>query len=349
MRIELLRCEKLILKYFAIQVFLFFLFVDVAFAQQIKAADRTLKTEEIRVRDPFIFADKSTQTYYLYASIHNRTQDESEGQGVEVYTSKDLQNWTQPKVVFKVPNDFWATSAVWAPEVHFYMGKYYLFTTFTSTDTLTNQPEAPSEKWPPRYKRGSQILVSGSPEGPFKPFANKPHTYSDWMTLDGTLWVEDNQPYMVYCHEWIQIEDGTMDLVALKEDLSATQGDNRVLFNASAAPWVKAVKYGPGYVTDGCFLYKTKIGNLLMIWSSMGADGYAIGIAASESGSIKGPWKHQGKCLFKNNGGHGMIFKTFEGQLVITLHQPNTRPNERMQIYKLKDTGNSIELDGKLF
>ncbi|MCE4565900.1 family 43 glycosylhydrolase [Maribellus sp. CM-23] len=349
MRIKLLKYMKLTLMCFALQIILFFMFTNVAFAQPIKTADKTLKTEEIRVRDPFILADKSTQTYYLYASVHNRTQDESEGQGVEVYTSKDLQNWTRPQIVFKVPNDFWASRAVWAPEVHSYKGKYYLFTTFTSSDTLENQSLLFSEDWPQRYKRGSQILVSDLPIGPFEPFSNKPHTRPDWMTLDGTLWVEDDQPYMVYCHEWVQIENGTMDLVALETDLSATKGDNFVLFNASDATWVKAVKYGAGFVTDGCFLYKTKTGNLLMIWSSMGADGYAIGIAASESGSIKGPWKHQGKCLFKNNGGHGMIFTTFDGELVIALHQPNTSPDERMQLYKLKDTGESLELDGTLF
>lgn len=86
-----------------------------------------------------------------------------------------------------------------------------------------------------------------------------------------------------------------------------------------------------------------------MIWSSMGADGYAIGIATSQSGSVKGPWKHQSKCLFGNNGGHGMIFTTFDGELVIALHQPNSSPNERMQLYKLIDTGDSLELGGKLF
>ena len=74
-----------------------------------------------------------------------------------------------------------------------------------------------------------------------------------------------------------------------------------------------------------------------------------FGTVVSESGSIKGPWKHNSDRLFENNGGHGMIFRTFEGQLVIGLHQPNTSPDERMQLYKLKDTGETLELDGKLF
>jgi hypothetical protein len=43
-----------------------------------------------------------------------------------------------------------------------------------------------------------------------------------------------------------------------------------------------------------------------------------------------------------------MIFRTFDGQLAIAHHQPNTGPKERMQLFKLKDTGNSLVLDGKL-
>ena len=47
-------------------------------------------------------------------------------------------------------------------------------------------------------KRATQILASESPEGPFKPFANKPHTSENWMSLDGTFWVEDGVPYMIF-------------------------------------------------------------------------------------------------------------------------------------------------------
>ena len=314
----------------------------------LKKENEPIKSSEIRVRDPFILADNITQTYYLYSSINNRTQDE--GQGVEVYTSKDLQNWTAPQPIFQFPVNFWATKWVWAPEVHLYKGKYYLFTTFTSNDTIDNPPEMPpTEEWPPYYKRGSQILVSDSPTGTFEPFSNNPHTTMDWMTLDGTLWEEEGQPYMIYCHEWVQIKDGTMDLIALKGDLSAVKGKNHILFKASDAPWVRAIAKGFGYVTDGCFLYRTKTDKLIMIWSSAGEDGYAIGTVISESGSVKGPWKHNANRLFVKDGGHGMIFKTFEGQLVIALHQPNTNLNERMQLYKLKDMGETLELDEKLF
>ncbi len=80
---------------------------------------------------------------------------------------------------------------------------------------------------------------------------------------------------------------------------------------------------------------------LVMILSSMGKDGYVIGTVVSESASIKGPWTYSSYRLFKKDGGHGMIFKTVDEQLVICLHQPNKRQDERMQLYKLKDLGDN--------
>jgi len=300
----------------------------------------------IRIRDPYILADSSSKTYYMYASGSNRS--EAGGLGVEVYKSRNLQTWTGPNPVFTVTGNFWGNRKVWAPEVHAYQGKYYLFVTFTS-----NKEMKQIEGRPKIENRATQILVSDSPEGPFKPFANKPQTPEDWMSLDGTLWVENGTPYMVFCHEWIQITDGTIELTELKKDLSEAIGRPQTLFSATQAQWARSLdevgvkhdnKIQKGYITDGPFLYRTKNGKLLMIWSSFGVDKYAVGLAESQTGSIKGPWKIIQEPLFRANGGHGMIFKTFDGQLKLVLHQPNHSPEERAQLFDLEDTGNIIRI-----
>ena len=168
------------------------------------------------------------------------------------------------------------------------------------------------------------------------------------MTLDGILWVENKTPYMVFCHEWAQISDGTMELIQLKKDLSGIVGKPKTLFHTTAAKWVRSLsstgfKYH-GYETDGCFVYKSKTGKLLMIWSSFGDNGYGLGQLISESGSIEGPSKQIDKKIFYNSGGHGIIFKTFEGKLMITLHLPNNGEKERAQVYELIDNGDSLEI-----
>ena len=270
--------------------------------------------------------------------------------GVEAYKSKDLKNWEGPVRVFTAPVDNWITGEVWAPEVHAYNGKYYLFATLNSSIEWKKE----QERWPKYTFRGTQIFVSDTLEGPFLPLGKTPHTPMDQMALDGTLWVEEGQPYMIYCQEWVQTIDGAMALLELSPDLSVPKGNPVTLFHASAAPWSTGSAQGEfpvtAYVTDGCYLYRTKTGKLLMIWSSYMQGRYAIGIAESVTGKVSGPWKHQEEPLFTKDGGHGMIFRTFDGRLCITFHQPNwPGGKERAHIFEVEDKGDTLRLLGELF
>ena len=293
---------------------------------------------DFKVRDPFILKNEESKTYFLYRSQAN---EKTGNNGVACFLSKDLENWVGPYQVCEVDRNFWGPDMVWAPEVHKYNGKYYLFTTFTNKGEAPERIINDGKKRQDMARRGSAILVSNSPFGPFKPFKNSSHTPTDWMALDGTLYVEDGIPYMIFCHEWVQIGDGTMELIQLTKDLSDTIGTPTTLFQATEAPWVRNLylaggKYH-GYITDGAFLYQTKGGKLLMIWSSFGDEKYAVGQAVSESGKIAGPWTQVEKPLFKKDGGHGMIFKTFDGKLMLTIHQPNGGDKERARFFELEE------------
>jgi len=303
----------------------------------------TLQLADIRIRDPFVLANDETESYFMYAQMGNRNNASSKG--VEVYTSKDLKDWVGPETVFSFPEKFWADYQVWAPEVHHYNGNYYLFVTLSNRDTLDTPRPVLSDEWPRLVKRATQILVSDSPKGPFEAFENKAHTPAEWSSLDGTLYVEEGIPYMVFCHEWTQIKDGSMELVRLKKDLSAPEGEPFTLFRAGDAEWVTPL-FEYGKITDGPFLHSTQSGQLLMIWSSFGARGYAIGQAVSESGKIAGPWV-QAELIFQENGGHGMIFRTLENELVLAFHQPNNGPFERAQFYKMKEEADRLVLVSK--
>ena len=316
---------------------------------EIIAQTKLLKLADINIRDPFVLADTTTKTYYLYSSITYTFDTSNLVKGVEVYISKDLINWTEPKPVFIIPVDFWAHKYVWAPEVHKYKGKYYLFVTFTSADSLPTLQGRPHLE-----KRGSQILVSDSPTGPFKAFHNRSHTPSDWMALDGTFFCEDSQPYMIFCHEWMQVGNGTIELAPLKSNLSDFSGRPRTLFKAGDAIWVREYhakdKNGlqcQALVTDGPFLYRLESNKLIMIWSSFSSGNYSVGVAESLSQSIKGPWIQKEKPLFMKDGGHAMIFKTFDNRLMLALHSPNNGPFERAHFLELKVVKDEIQLVAK--
>lgn len=311
-----------------------------AYAQQ-----KEWKLEDIYIRDPYIVPVKETKTYYLYRTASATSSKGKTIGGVEVFTSKDLKTWHGPKRVFTVPEDNWITGVVWAPEVHRYKGKYYLFATLNSDIKWKKS----KKDWPDYTFRGTQIFYSDTPDGPFLPFSKMPHTPMDEMALDGTLYVEDGVPYMVYCHEWVQLEDGAMNVVRLKDDLSGTVGEPMRLFCASSAPWSTGKKRGADvsvdYVTDGCYLYKTKTGKLLMMWSSFLNYQYAIGIAESTTGKITGPWVQQEKPIFSKDGGHGMLFKSFDGAFYIIFHGPNEPDGaERARLFEIEDTGETLKI-----
>ena len=300
-------------------------------------APRDVKLADERLRDSCVWTDPATQTYYLVSAGRRGPNGR---RTVVQYTSKDLQTWNGPRVIFEIPEDFWTKRGIWAPELHSYKGKFYLFLTFDSDQQFPEQ----WRNWLPRVKRGSQVLVADAVDGPFKPFANHSTLPVDMMTLDGTFWVEDGVPYMVFCHEWVQIKDGTVEYVQLKDDLSETVGEPKRLFNGSDAPWVrKSEQYGC-VVTDGPWLYRTKTGKLVMLWTSGGATGYTTGLAISETGKLAGPWKHQTEPVFGADGGHAMLFHRLDGQLMMILHQPNKVPDERAPIFEMEDTGDTIRI-----
>lgn len=297
------------------------------------------KLDDVRLRDCCVLADQETKTYYLISATARKSEN---GRPVVIaYTSKDLEMWEGPHVVFETPANFWAQRDIWAPEIHTYKGKYYLFVTFDTEDLLPEQ----WRQWIPRVKRGSQVLVSDSPLGPYKAFDHTRSTLPpDMMTLDGTLYVEDGVPYMVFCHEWVQIKDGTVEYVQLTDDLSATVGEPKRLFDGSDGPWArKSSTYGC-YVTDGCWMHRTGSGQLLMLWSSHGKGGYTTGIASSTSGKIAGPWVQQTEPLYNANGGHSMLFRTFDGQLMMMLHSPNKAPEERARFIKVNEVGDTLRV-----
>ena len=284
-----------------------------------------MKFKDIHIRDPYILVEGGK--YYLYGSRGPETWGKCTG--LDVYVSDDLENWSEPVEAFTPPAGFWADRNFWAPEVHAYRGAYYMFVSFKS-DTCC---------------RGTQILKAESPMGPFVLHSDGPVTPKEWECLDGTLYVEsDGKPYMVFCHEWVQIQDGEMCAVELTEDLSASVGEPIVLFKASEPVWATGLNGDRkgNYVTDGPFLYRTQDGTLLMIWSSFAQGGYCEGIAYSDKGSITGNWIHDERLLFEADGGHGMIFTTLEGELKFICHQPNKCPEERPHMVSLKDIGNTI-------
>lgn len=301
-------------------------------------AEKLTHITDLNDRDPCIVAYEAEKKYFLYSS---KPMPDIPGRAIAVYESDDLQWWSEPYPVFTAYDGFWGNLDFWAPECHEWHGKYYVISSFRK----------------PGGYRGCACLVADTPRGPFVPAGDGPATPDAWHCLDGTLYADKaGKPWMVFCHEWPQVQDGQIAAIRLSEDLSTRIGEPVILFRGSDAPWRftnpelpwlftdPQPVLGWARVTDGPYLYRAKNDELLMIWSSFSNTGYTIGYARSASGEIQGPWAQEKEPLFSQDGGHGMLFHTFDGALMMVIHSPNIMKKEHLLIFRMDDTNGKLSI-----
>ncbi len=289
---------------------------------------QTKKTEDIFIRDPcvLVYGNK----YFMYGT------GAATKAGYGCYVSEDLENWAGPVNVFEADSaeNFDGIGDYWAPECYYYEGFFYLFATYKSGTTS---------------HRGVSIMRSESPLGPFEEITDGHITPHEWDAIDGTLYVDKNgDEWMIFVHEWTSMPDGVGDMsyAKLSDDLTHFVSEPVRMFKANEPFWTF------NNVTDGPCPYRTKDGSLIMLWSNtIPTSGYSVGIARSVTGEIDGKWKHDLTPLYTEgkyhelDGGHGMIFETLDGRLMLSIHSPNNSTEENMThaiFLELEDTGSTI-------
>ncbi len=266
--------------------------------------------DSLRMSDPAILADEKTHKYYMT------------GTGGLIWRSSDLKLWDGPFVVTQFDEDSWMGKrpAIWAAEIHHIGDKYYYFATFTNHNIKIDTVRGNVIE-----RRACQVLRADKPTGPYKTFGDSIYLPADRPTLDGTLWYDlDGKPYMVFCGEWLQNWNGTIEKIELKPDLSGTIGEPKVLFRASDSPWSRERnsdgKVTWNKVTDGPWLFRTATGKLGMLWTSWVFGDYTQGVAYSQSGTLDGPWVQEPEPITPPNYGHSMLFQTFDGKWMMSVH-----------------------------
>ena len=289
-----------------------------------------LKRSDIQIRDPYVVPVAAENAYYLFGTTDTNCwagQGEPAGHGFDCYRSVDLENFEGPIPAFRPDRQFWGTQNFWAPEVHRYGNRWYMLASFKA----------------PGACRGTAILAADQITGPYRPHSQGPVTPRTWECLDGTLFIDEkDEPWLVFCHEWVQTRIGTIDAIRLSRDMRKPVGEAVTLFSARDARWISDRMQRKELVTDGPFLHRARNGALMLLWSSFVSTGYAIAAARSTNGKLFGPWFHDSPPIFDQDGGHGMIFKTFAGRLMLSIHSPNKTPLERPMFIPLR------EIDGQL-
>ena len=164
----------------------------------------SLFAQDIRVHDPV--AIKQGDTYYLFCT----------GRGISVFSSPDLKNWEKEPQVF-TEEPVWADDVaadfnnhIWAPDITFHNGKYYLyysvsaFAKNTSAIGLTVNTTLDADD--PNYKWEDQgIVIQSVPNRDL------------WNAIDPNLiFDKDDTPYLAFGSFWEGLK-----MVKLSEDLKA--------------------------------------------------------------------------------------------------------------------------------
>lgn len=290
-----------------------------------------LKLKEIHIRDPFIL--NYGGTYILYKSSPD---------GVSCHVSRDLENWSESFHVYRDGDADNLTDRFWAPEVHFYKGHYYLITSAKA-----------------KTKNARDVIFiakSVSPFGRFIKIASFPLENKD--VIDGTLWIENDTPYLVYSRCFTTEEDGIgkIEAVGLSDDLTGTAGTPFTLFKADDPCWTN------DRVAEAPFMFSSN-GKLYMIWSNYENGYYVVGLSESDNGKLTGNWSHGKTPLYAKNlkkewvhdGGHPMIFMKNDHTFAMTFHTPNGcflkdgDPDkdipETAALFNVTETENGIEIE----
>lgn len=93
----------------------------------------TYTLDQLHWRDNCVLADPVSKEYIMVGPA---------GRSVKSYKSKDLIHWEGPTIIYTAPDDVWGDiriNSIWAPELHYYKGKYYLFQTFDTSEKLSEQ------------------------------------------------------------------------------------------------------------------------------------------------------------------------------------------------------------------
>lgn len=290
-----------------------------------------MRQKDINIRDPYVLV--SGGKYYLYGTRSATCWGPADG--FDCYVSTDLEEWEGPFEIFHRPDGFWADRSYWAPECYELDGKFWLVTTLGGEDR----------------KKGIYMLVSDSPVGPFTYYSRL--TPEDWCCIDGTLYSsEEGRRWLVFSHSFE--DDGCQDMCAveLKPDLSGAAGEPFVIFRVSDAPWAVPVPFakaefgmdGDIYFSDGPCAVKMESGALAVIWSGWGNNGYAVGVAVSDSGSMEGPWRQEPTPIVPGGAGHGMRFTALDGKHYYALHAPNDKYKERPVFREIEEKDGSFRL-----
>lgn len=242
------------------------------------------------------------ESYNLYLDKKGWQTNKGERDGIEVFVSNDMQEWTNLGYCLEKGEGVVGNEMFWSPEVYFYNNKFYM--TYTADEHCC-------------------IAVADKPEGPFI-CETKEYLIKD-RAIDAHLLFDDGKIYLYYA----KLDGGNViHVTEMEEDLSRVKDENGVLvIKAQSKTWEnRADHWWP--ISEGPFVLKHNgLYYLSYSCNDVTNKDYAVGYAVSKSPF--GPFeRYENNPILIGNGklrgfGHHSFVYDKDGDLICVHHCHN--------------------------
>jgi beta-xylosidase len=257
----------------------------------------------IRTADPSAHVWQDGRLY-LYSSHDEECQHDFFMKDWRVFSSGDLQQWTDHGTVLKLSDISWADNYAWAPDAAYKNGNYYLVFPAGTGVKNRQQPQL-SNKW-----MGIGVAVSKSATGPFKDAIGAPLWRSPYAN-DPSLFIDDNGKAYLYFHG----RDFDYYVVEMADDLLSIKGD-----------FIKMDMGGYEPKMEGPWVFKRH----QLYYFTMPENNRTLTYYTSLSPT--GPWQYRGIIMAaegEQNNHHSIV--QYQGNWLLFYHRWSIDPNSQCQ------------------
>lgn len=256
-------------------------------------------------------------------------------------TGRDLRLWettrmedlsdSEPTIIWTPPQGEEYSRHIWAPELHFLDGKWYMYFAATHKDGGEESEDENRRMYVLENDQSSPMTANWELKG-------KIADATDKWAIDGTVFTLEEENYFIWSG-WETRDhaanSGRQQLYIAKMENPWTLEGSRVMISQPDYEWEQN-----GRVNEGPVVWRNPAGEVFLFYSASGCwtDDYTIGVLRlQENGDPLDPssWRKHPAPLFQKSEansvygtGHNSFFKSPDGTEDWILYHANDNPGE---------------------